>query len=59
MSITVLGDTIDEPPALDGEWIQVAFSNPSAGAALDTSFYGIGIGIGIDDDKSQTPALTG
>ena len=48
--ITVYGDTIKEPPAYGGEWILVVFSNPTGGAVVDTSFYGLGIGIIIDDD---------
>lgn len=50
VSITVHGDTIDEPPALYGEWILLAFSHPSATAQLEQSFFGLGIGIIIDDD---------
>jgi titin len=48
--ITVYGDTIKEPPAYLGEWIPVAFSNPTGGAVVDSSFYGLGIGIIVDDD---------
>ena len=48
--ITVLGDVIDEPPAYLGEWGLVSFSNPSANATLDTSFYGLGIFIIVDND---------
>jgi hypothetical protein len=50
VAITVHGDTTKEPPLLWGEWIWVAFSNPSANASLDMSFYGLGLGIIIDDD---------
>ena len=49
LPITVLGDTIDEPPALYGEWGVVALSNPT-NATLDTSFFGLGIVVIIDDD---------
>jgi hypothetical protein len=52
-TVTVNGDTTREPPALYGEWILVAFSDPS-GATLDTSFFGVGIGIVIDDDPVPT-----
>jgi titin len=48
--ITVYGDAIKEPPAYGGEWILVAFSNPTGGAVVDSSFYGLGIGVIIDDD---------
>jgi len=54
VTITVKGDTIDEPPLYLGEWILVAFSNASANATLDTSFFGLGIGIVIDDDPPPT-----
>jgi glucose/arabinose dehydrogenase/PKD repeat protein len=50
VSITVSGDTVDEPPLLFGEWGLVAFSNPSANVTLDTSFFGLGIFAIIDDD---------
>ena len=50
VSITVHGDDVAEAPLLWGEWILVAFSNPSVNAILDTSFYGLGIGVIIDDD---------
>jgi chitinase len=52
VSITVYGDTVDELPLYLGEWILVAFSNPSANATLDTSFFGLGIGIILDDDPA-------
>ncbi|MBK5288894.1 MAG: PQQ-dependent sugar dehydrogenase [Acidimicrobiia bacterium] len=48
--ITVFGDTTPEPPLLYGEWGLLAFSNPSANANLDVSFYGLGIFIIVDDD---------
>ena len=50
VAITVKGDTLKEPPALYGEWILLAFSNPSASATLDPSFFGLGLGIILDDD---------
>ena len=50
VSITVHGDLIGEVPLLWGEWILVAFSNPSDTAVLDTSFWGLGIGVVVDDD---------
>jgi len=50
--ITVIGDTVAEAPLYLGEWALVAFSNPSANADLDTSFYGLGIVIITDDDPT-------
>jgi len=50
VTVTVLGDTVVEPPLLYGEWGLVSFSNPSANATLDTSFFGLGIFVIIDDD---------
>ena len=50
VAVTVLGDTIAEIPALYGEWGLLAFSNPSPNAALDNSFFGLGVIIIIDDD---------
>ena len=50
--ITVIGDTVAEAPLYLGEWARVAFSNPSANADLDTSFYGLGIVIITDDDPT-------
>ena len=50
VEIEVLGDTVDEPPLLYGEWGIVSFSNP-VNATLDTSgFWGLGLFIIIDDD---------
>lgn len=54
VSITVFGDTIDEPPAFLGEWGVVVFSNPSPNATLDPSFFGLGIFIIVDDDPPPT-----
>jgi fibronectin-binding autotransporter adhesin len=49
--ITVFGDTIDEPPALYGEFGFLEFSNPSTNATLDTTLlHDLGIFIIIDDD---------
>lgn len=49
--IEILGDTIDEPPLLYGEWGLIQFMNPSANALLDTSsFFGLGLFIIFDDD---------
>ncbi|MEZ5179558.1 MAG: choice-of-anchor L domain-containing protein [Acidimicrobiales bacterium] len=53
VTVTVNGDTTHEPPALYGEWIVVAFSNPT-GATLDTSFFGVGVGLILDDDPIPT-----
>jgi len=47
--LTVVGDTVVEPPLLWGEWVFVAFSSP-VNATLDTSFYGLGIAVILDDD---------
>ncbi|MET0903267.1 MAG: Calx-beta domain-containing protein, partial [Acidimicrobiales bacterium] len=50
ISLEILGDTVDEPPLLWGEWGLVAFSNP-ANAVLDTTtFFGHGLFIIVDDD---------
>lgn len=61
VTIQVHGDRIDEPPALYGEWIVIAFSNPSPGATLDLGFYGLGIGVIVDDDPTPTisPGVAG
>ncbi|NNE73076.1 MAG: hypothetical protein HKN26_05380 [Acidimicrobiales bacterium] len=48
--VEVLGDTLDEPPLLYGEWGIVSFTNPSPNAILDTAFFGLGLIIIIDDD---------
>ena len=48
--IQVIGDTVAEPPLLWGEWGLVAFSSPSVGAVLDTSFFGLALLVIIDDD---------
>ncbi|MFT5201934.1 MAG: glucose/arabinose dehydrogenase/PKD repeat protein [Candidatus Aldehydirespiratoraceae bacterium] len=50
VEVEVIGDTLDEPPTLWGEWGFLAFSNPSPNATLDTSFFGLGLLIIIDDD---------
>ena len=47
--ITVIGDTVKEPPLLYGEWILVAFSS-ATGATIEPRFFGLGIGIIGDDD---------
>ncbi len=50
IQIEILGDTLDEPPLLWGEWGLVAFSNPT-NALLDTAtFVGHGLFIIVDDD---------
>ncbi|MEQ8842248.1 MAG: Calx-beta domain-containing protein [Acidimicrobiales bacterium] len=50
VTIEVIGDTLDEPPAYLGEWVLISFANPSTNATLDLRFFGLGIGIIIDDD---------
>jgi hypothetical protein len=49
IQIEILGDTLDEPPLLWGEWGLVAFSDPT-NAHLDTTFFGHGLFIILDDD---------
>lgn len=49
--VTVLGDTLKEPPLWLGEWFFVKFHSPSANAGLDVdTFSGLGFGIIGDDD---------
>jgi hypothetical protein len=48
--VEILGDTIDEPPLLYGEWALLSFSNPSPNAKLWPRFFGLGLIIIIDDD---------
>ena len=48
--VSAMGDTTDEPPLLYGEWGLLSFSNPSANATLDLSFYGLGVFVIVDDD---------
>ena len=49
--IQIIGDTIDEPPALYGEWGLFTANSPSANAIIDTTtFFGLGLFIIIDDD---------
>jgi len=48
--ITLVGDAIDEPPLLYGEWLLVVFSNPSVNTSIDPSFFGLGLVIILDDD---------
>ncbi len=56
ISLEILGDTVDEPPLLWGEWGLVSFTNPT-NATLDTSgFFGHGLFIIVDDDP--TPLIT-
>ena len=50
VTVEVFGDTIGEPPLLYGEWAVLSFSNPSANAVLDTTFFGFGVVIIVDDD---------
>lgn len=48
IDIEVLGDTVDEPPLLYGEWGVVQFTNPSF--AKLGGLFGLGFFIIIDDD---------
>jgi hypothetical protein len=51
VTIEILGDAVDEPPLLFGEWGLIAFNGQSANARVNvTSFFGIGLMIIIDDD---------
>jgi hypothetical protein len=51
VQIEVLGDTVDEPPLLWGEWGLVQLSNPT-NATVDTGgLFGLGLFIIIDDDE--------
>lgn len=54
--VEVLGDLVDEPPLLWGEWGFVRFLNPSPNADLDVSFFGLGIVVIVDDDPTPTIA---
>jgi hypothetical protein len=57
--VEVLGDTVDEPPLLVGEWGLVLFSDP-VGAFLDTmSFYGFGVVVIVDDDDPPPAIVPG
>ncbi|GJM37310.1 MAG: hypothetical protein DHS20C19_06770 [Acidimicrobiales bacterium] len=50
IQIEILGDTVDEPPLIFGEWGFVGLSNPT-NATIDTGgFFGLGVFIIIDDD---------
>jgi hypothetical protein len=51
VSIEILGDTIDEPPLLYGEWGLVGFNNPSYATKDNSWFFGLGLFIIIDDDE--------
>jgi len=49
--IEILGDTVDEPPLLYGEWGLWNVSGPSTNAKIDfATFFGAGLFIIIDDD---------
>lgn len=48
--IEVLGDTVDEPPILYGEWGLVQLSNPSHGSINLGGLFGLGIFVIVDDD---------
>lgn len=50
IDVTVLGDTVDEPPAWLGEWGLVVHRSPSPNADLWTGFWGLGVVIIVDDD---------
>lgn len=50
IQIEILGDTVDEPPLLYGEWGLVQLSNPT-NAAIDTGgLFGLGLFVIVDDD---------
>jgi hypothetical protein len=50
ISLEIIGDAVDEPPLLWGEWGIVTFTNPRF-ATLDTNYFlGLGLFIIIDDD---------
>ena len=49
--ISIIGDSVDEPPLLYGEWGVFNMDTPSANAVIDkASFFGLGLFIIIDDD---------
>jgi hypothetical protein len=47
--ITIINDTLVEPPLLYGEWLLIQFSGVSNNARLNFSFFGLGLVI-IGDD---------
>ena len=48
---TLVGEAVDEPPLLYGEWGLVTFNSPSANAKINYSAcFGVGLMIIIDDD---------
>ena len=49
-SSEVLGDTVDEPPLLYGEWGLASFTGPSSNALVKQNFFGLALLIIIDDD---------
>ena len=57
IQIEILGDTVDEPPLLWGEWGLVTFSNPTNATLDTTTFFGHGLFIIIDDD-ADLPVIT-
>lgn len=49
--ITIIGDTVFEPNLFLGEWLPIAYSNPSLNAELDVqTFFGLGLVIIGNDD---------
>ena len=54
--ITVKGDTIAERPLLYGEWLPIAFGNPSPNAVIDPVFFGLGIVIILDEPTDRDSA---
>ena len=50
VSIEILGDGVDEPPLLWGEWGLITFGEPT-NATLDVdTFFGKGLFVIVDDD---------
>ena len=48
--IEVLGDTLHEPPLIDGEWGLVQLSNPVNATISTGGYFGLGVFIIVDDD---------
>ena len=50
VSIAILGDTVDEPPLLYGEWGLVQLTNPTNATVNTGGLFGLGLFIILDDD---------